>query len=299
MSDHFELDSWKSVQSNSGQWFNAIELLGAGGNAATFLAYSTSPQKGVLYAIKVFRKLSKPERLESFKDELQFLRNCDHPSILRVFDEGIYYDKNPFIVMEYLPQTLRTAMKSPIFLAWKISYAMQLLSALDYLGELDPPVVHRDIKPENIFIKGQSCVLGDFGLIKRLDNDDEQDKEILKESLGVGMPRRYRTPDLVSYLRGDAKLTSKSDVFQLGLVISELFTGKNPTKPYQNFTDSLELNPLGQIPSSMGGLIAPIIKDMLSMNPHDRPTPRQLLDRWETAFKRVVDQVHVIDDRAF
>jgi serine/threonine-protein kinase len=299
MSDHFKLDSWKSVQADSGQWFKAIETLGAGGNAATFLAYSTTPQKGVLYAIKVFRKLSKPERRESFKDELKFLRTCDHPAILRVFDEGVYNDKNPFIVMEYLPQTLRVAMRSHIFIAWKISYAMQLLSALDYLGGLNPPVVHRDIKPENIFIKGQSCVLGDFGLLKRLDDDDEQDKKILKESLGVGMPRYYRTPDLVAYLRGDEKLTSKSDVFQLGLVVAELFTGRNPAKSYRNFTDDVELNPLGNIPSAMGGLIASIIKDMLEVDPNNRPAPRQLLDRWETAFTRVVDLVHNIENRAF
>jgi serine/threonine protein kinase len=299
MSDHFELKPWKCLQAKSGQWYKSIEVLGTGGNAATFLSYSTEPQKGGLFAIKVFRRLSKPERRESFADELEFLRGVSHPAIVRVFDYGVYYDKNPFIVMEYLPQTLRAAMRSRVPIAWKISYTMQLLFALDFLGQLDPPVVHRDIKPENIFIKGQSCVLGDFGLLKRLDDDDEQDKEILKESLGVGMPRGYRTPDLVAYLRGDAKLTSKSDIFQLGLVVAELFTGRNPAKKSQDFRDEVELKPLGKIPSSMGRLIAPIIKDMLAVNPDNRPTPRQLLDRWETAFIKCVDQVHIIDDRAF
>lgn len=299
MSDHFKLDSWKSIQSRSGQWYKAVELLGSGGNAATFLAYSTSPEKGILYAIKVFRRLSKPERLESFADELEFLKQCDHPAILRVYDEGTYYDKNPFIVMEYLPQTLRIAMRSRLSIVLKVSFAMQLLSALHFLSQLPVPVVHRDIKPENIFIKGVSSVLGDFGLLKRLDVFDDIDKEVLKESLGVGMPKRYRTPDLVSYLNGASQLTEKSDVFQLGLVLAELFTGKNPSRPYRKFEDPVVLSQIGRIPSKLGRTIALVIKDMLEIDPNNRPTPSEALDRFETAWIKVVDQSHQLEDRSF
>ena len=89
MADHFELETWKSVQADSGRWYKSIELLGTGGNAATFLACCTStPLKGLLFAIKVFRRLSKPERRNSFLEEARFLRTCDHPSVMRVFDEG-------------------------------------------------------------------------------------------------------------------------------------------------------------------------------------------------------------------
>jgi hypothetical protein len=61
MSDHFKLDRWKSLQADSGFWYESIELLGTGGNAATFLAFCTSPpNKGLLFAIKVFRRPFKP-----------------------------------------------------------------------------------------------------------------------------------------------------------------------------------------------------------------------------------------------
>jgi serine/threonine protein kinase len=101
----------------------------------------------------------------------------------------------------------------------KISIALQLLSALAYLERQTPPVVHRDIKPQNIFFKGRSAVLGDFGLMKRVADSDDG---AYKESLGAGMPFRYRTPDQVAYLNGQTALTPKSDVFQLGRVQSQI-----------------------------------------------------------------------------
>lgn len=299
MKDHFKLSRWKSVKCDNDHWYSAIELLGTGGNAATFLAYSTTaPRKGQLVAIKVFRRLSKPERKQTFLAETEFLKTCNHPAILRIYDQGTYYDNNPFLVAEYLPSTLRTAMRRKIPMIEKIVYAMHLLSALDYLNTLDVPVVHRDVKPENIFLRGGSCVLGDFGLMKRLDGQFEQDREILKESVGPGMPWFYRSPDLVAYLNGELELTTKSDVFQLGLVLAELFTGRNPFRPTANFTDPIELEPLRAIHGRMRDEMSRLISRMLVFNPAKRPTARQLLNGWERVFREVVSDLHNIEGRA-
>jgi serine/threonine protein kinase len=140
-----------------------------------------------------------------------------------VYDEGTYYDDNPFVVMEYLAQTLAEVMRASCGVVKKVAYACQLVSALAYLDSRDTKVVHRDIEPANIFVKGGSCVLGDFGLMKLLNNEVEEDLEIVKESVGVGMPRFYRTPDLVACLNGESGITTKSDVFQHGLVLAHLF----------------------------------------------------------------------------
>ena len=87
-------------------------------------------------------------------------------------------------------------------------------------------VVHRDIKPSNIFIKDNSAILGDFGLVKEVGNDDENDADDFKGYFA--MPKSYRTPELVAYAKSEASICYESDVFQLGLVLCELFTGKNP-----------------------------------------------------------------------
>lgn len=300
MADHFQFDPWKSIKADSGTWYKAIQLLGVGGNAATFLALCTSgPRKGLFFAIKVFRKLSKPERKQSFLEEAKYLRTCDHPSIMRLFDEGTYYDHNPFIVLEYLPKTLTDVMRGGCRIIDKISYAMQLTSAIGYLSGQEPPVVHRDIKPGNIFIKGDACVLGDFGLMKRLDHTGEEDKSILKESIGAGMPYYYRTPDLVDYLLGKAALSSKTDVFQLGLVLAHLFTGRNPHIAKEDFTAPIELEHLGTIPGEFGASIAGLIRRMLILDPSKRPAASELEDGWQGVFHDSVELARKLEGRVF
>lgn len=300
MTDRFELEHWKSLKSDSETWYESIELLGTGGNAATFLAYCTSPpMKGLLFAVKVFRKLSKPERKTSFLEEAQFLKGCDHPAIMRVYDEGTYYDDNPFVVMEYLPNTLAEVMRADCGIVEKVAYSCQLISALSYLDSLEPKVVHRDIKPANLFVKGGSCVLGDFGLMKLLTGKDDEDREIVKESIGAGMPRYYRTPDLVAYLKGESGITTKSDVFQLGLVLTQLFTGWNPLKATREFTDPIELGDVGNIPSGLSGGISSLLNRMLEIDPEKRPTAGELVDPWQGVFRNAVDLAHKLEDRAF
>ena len=298
MSDFFHLDVGQSIQSAKGVWYRNLQLLGAGGNAVTFLAVATSGQnRGVLFAIKVFRKLSRPERREGFLKEISFLESCEHPSIVRVFDTGVFRNDYPFFVAEYLPQTLhqvlRTADTSVVV---KISFALQLLSALAYLETLEPPVIHRDIKPRNVFVKGRSCVLGDFGLMKRMDTSP--DEGFLKESLGAGMPYPYRSPDQVAYLKGVAPLSAKSDVFQLGLVLAEMFTGKNPERAAQDLDEPVVLDALGTVPGALSGAIVSAINRMLERDPTARDPASRLLAPWEGVFKNAVKSAYALEGRA-
>jgi serine/threonine protein kinase len=98
MDDRFYLDVDQSVLSESKVWYRNLQLLGSGGNAATFLVVATSgDHRGVPFAVKFFRKLSRPECQASFLAEMRFLRTCNHPTIMRVFDAGVFYN-NPFFV---------------------------------------------------------------------------------------------------------------------------------------------------------------------------------------------------------
>jgi serine/threonine protein kinase len=301
MADAFFLDLGQSVQSETGVWYRNLQLLGTGGNAVTFLVVATSgPHRGVPFALKVFRRLSKPERRDNFLAEMRFLRQCDHPSIMRVFDSGTFQDRHPFFVAEYLPDTLENVIRAgELPVAVKVSCALQLLSALTYLASRNPPVVHRDIKPQNVFLKGRSCVLGDFGLMKLLDQSAEsEDREVLKESVGLGMPWRHRSPDQVLYLQGQRRLTTTTDVFQLGLVLAELFTDRNPEKPAAA-VDPVELEPLGRIGGFLAGPISSVLARMLTLNPDERETADRFLPPWEGIFRSAVERAHSLEGRAF
>jgi serine/threonine protein kinase len=298
--DSINLSIDQSLQAESGTWYRNLQVLGRGGNAATFLVVATSgPYRGVPFAVKIFRRLSKPERRDNFLQEMKFLGTCSHPSVLRIFDTGIFYGEHPFLIAEYLPRTLYQIIRADsASVIERICFATQLLSALAYLNDLVKPVIHRDIKPQNILIKGHSCVLGDFGLMKWADVDIAEDQVFFKESLGFGMPARYRTPDQVAYLKGESALTTQSDVFQLGLVLAELFTGRNPEKPSAEFMNAVELESLSWVRGGLGRVIANVIIQMLQPDPAARPSAAKLLNVWEGIFREAVARSHALEGRA-
>ena len=153
--------SWRDIT------YEAVRDADTGGIGKVSLALATDgPNKSVLFAVEVISPDS-PEK-EHWKQavmrELHVLRDCSHPAVVKVFDEGVLGDGRPFFVMEYLPSTLWEAMKAgSLDETGKVSIVMQLLSALDYLSRRDPYVVHRDIKPKNIFSAGEAAQAANAG----------------------------------------------------------------------------------------------------------------------------------------
>jgi serine/threonine protein kinase len=303
MTDHFTLDPGKGSQSSSGVWYRCVQTLGAGGNAVAFLVLCTSGSNtGALFALKVFRRLSAPDRRDKFLQETRLLFKLSHPCILRVYDEGVFHASAgdyPFVVAEYLPNTLQQLLQRDIPFIEKLAFSMQLLSALAHLAEQKPQILHRDIKPANIFIKGRSCVLGDFGLMKFLDGNSATDRDVFKESIGPGMPFFYRTPDLVAYARNEADVTVKSDVFQLGLVLAQLFTKWNPCNRAEDRLSPVELNRIEDIPGKLGASIGSALNRMLTMKPETRPSAAELFGQWQANFFDAVLHQHALEGQAF
>lgn len=294
----------QSIRSKENEWYKCVQHLGTGGNAVTFLVISTSgTNKGSLFALKIFQRVSDADRLQKFYKEIEFLEKCSHPSIMKVYDSGEFVvssQSHPFVVMEYLPTHLQAEMKRGMLdMTAKISLATQLMSALAYLDNQNPKIIHRDVKPQNIFVKGKTCVLGDFGLMKVCaegvtDTDDDR-KDMASY---IGMPFYYRTPDLVSYTKGESVVTTASDIFQLGLVLTELFSGRNPCKMPKDKLDPVALESISRIPGDLGVRIYRILESMLAMTPQDRPAVTILLDRWNGVFESAVEMAHALNGRA-
>jgi serine/threonine protein kinase len=301
----FDLPFRSALPSPAGGIYVTLQRLGIGGSAETYLVQASKGRHPeLLFALKLFRRRTRPQWRDTFLREHAFLHTCDHPAVMRVFDEGLYLEDHPFTVAEYLPHTLAAelpAIRARALTVEKLSYASQLLAALDYLARPEIAVVHRDVKPENIFLKGGSCVLGDFGLMKRHDPDPAADRPVLKESLGWGMPRAYRTPDLVAYLQGGPPPTPRSDVFQLGLVLAELFIGMNPLKPIEGdaFTAPVELTPLDTILGDLGNSIRTLIQQMLTLDRDSRPAAADLLGSWQELFLEAARRAYALNGQVF
>lgn len=295
------------ISSISKVYYRVLQQLGAGANSIVYLVLSLGgPFQGVLFALKVFTKVADKERLERFAQEAKFLEECNHPAIMKIYDNGVYTDRAPsgdkdypFVIAEYLPETLQDKLRVKMPIAEKLSNTLHLVSALSHLHKSSPAVMHRDIKPANIFIKGRSCVLGDFGLMKFDKSPGTPEGDILRQSHGPGMPRNYRTPDLVDYAKTGTGLTTKTDVFQLGLVLAEMFCGRNPCKQTNERLSPVELEEIGNVSSIHGERIRGIIREMLQIDPSKRPAAIDLIDSWEGVFREVVVQLSQIEGRVF
>lgn len=293
----------QSLESETGNFYKVLNFLGKGGNAFSYLVVCTSgSNRGLLFVAKVLYNLSSPKRIERFDRETTFLKTTTHPSILRHHDSGKYIIKRdnttyPFIITNYMPETLELCIKkNSIGFREKVLFSCNLLNALIYLR--DKKIIHRDIKPGNIFIDNHNAILGDFGLMKDLSCNDpsqiEDDIQCLNESLThgeagyVAMPHFYRTPELVKFANGEDTLHIESDVFQLGLVLAEMFTGNNPLIP-GDIKSQVRLNRIGKIKDSgkHSGLVFNSIKGMLSLDYSKRPLPNSILDHFLLIYEDI------------
>ncbi len=198
--------------------FQIIEVLKKDEHAAVFLANHIYLAKKIILKILNTQKISDQSLVERFKREAKILAKLDHPHIIKVLDFGMHKEYF-YISFEYIEGvSLRNLMKKEeLSFEQKKHLTVQLLKGLHYAHHHQ--IVHRDIKPENVFIDANlNAKLGDFGLAL-----SAEDNFVTNPYSIVGTPS-YMSPEQV---RG-AKLTAQSDLFSVGVLLFELFTGKNP-----------------------------------------------------------------------
>ena len=153
------------------------------------------------------------QTLERFRNEVRTARRISHPNVCRVFDIGQTEDQ-VFLSMEYvdgedLGSLLRRIGRLPTDKAAEIARKICAGVAAAH----DKGVLHRDLKPANIMLDGRGEILiMDFGLAGLAH-------EI--EDYRSGTPA-YMAPE---QLAGE-EVTARSDIYSLGLVLYEVFTGK-------------------------------------------------------------------------
>ncbi len=198
--------------------FEIIEILKKDEHASVFLANHIYLSKKIILKILNTEKIADNSLVERFKREAKILARLDHPNIIKVLDFGTSKEYF-YISFEYFEgESLRNLLKkNNLTTEQKEMLMAQLLKGLDYAHSYK--IIHRDIKPENIFVNASfQLKIGDFGLaLSAEDNLVTQPYSI------VGTPG-YMSPEQI---RGE-KLTDKSDLFSAGVVLFEMYTGKNP-----------------------------------------------------------------------
>jgi eukaryotic-like serine/threonine-protein kinase len=154
-----------------------------------------------------------PPRLARFHGEVRTARQVSHPNVCRVYDIGVA-DGRHFLSMEYvdgedLASLLRRIGRLPSDKG--VEVARQLCAGLAAAHERG--VLHRDLKPANVMIDGAGHVrLTDFGIAGAASTGAD---------VRAGTPG-YMAPEQLA----GREVSVKSDLFALGLVLYEVFTGK-------------------------------------------------------------------------
>ncbi len=199
--------------------YRVIGLLGRGGMGEVYRADDL--KLGQPVALKFLPpKLSEdPVRREHFFAEVRITRQLSHPNICRVYDIGEVEGRH-FLSMEYIDgEDLASLMKRIGHLSNEkaLDIARQLVAGLSVAHERG--VLHRDLKPANIMLDGHGRVrITDFGLAIAAE-DESQTEEI------AGTPA-YMAPE---QLAGKGA-TVRSDIYSLGLILYEIYTGKKAFK---------------------------------------------------------------------
>ena len=202
-----------------------------------------------------------PARLTQLHAEVRMARQVSHPNVCRVYDVG-EIDGHTFLSMEYvdgedLASLLRRIGRFPQDRA--IELARQICAGL--AAAHDRGVVHRDLKPANIMLDGGGRIrITDFGLAGTSG-----------ESLRAGTPA-YMAPE---QLAGN-EVTPRSDIYALGLVLYELFTGQRALDA-QNMAELIAKREQGTItpPTALVRDLDPSIERVifrcLESDPRQRP----------------------------
>lgn len=255
-----------------GARYEIISELGAGGMGAVYKAHDHELNETV--ALKVI----KPEffdadgqALELLKSEIRLARRITHPNVLRTHDFG-EVNNVPFISMEYvrgitLKHLLRQKGSLPLSAGLRV--ARQLSAGI--AAAHSEGVLHRDIKPDNLILQqtGNSKLM-DFGIAQKTRGDTSHDGMV------VGTPR-YASPEQLQGLPTDAG----TDIYATGVVMYELFTGRNPFSGRsieQLLRQKLELPP----PPSASNPALPmelsdIVMQCLAAERTDRPASADIL----------------------
>jgi branched-chain amino acid transport system substrate-binding protein len=204
--------------------YRIVRLLGQGGFGAVYRVWDL--HLNAPFALKENLDTS-PEAVRQFAREAQILANLHHSNLPRVTDHFSLPDQGQYLVMEYVEGEDLEEMRSKSACQpagslpeeQVLPWMSQILDALEYLHNQNPPIIHRDIKPANIRITPQGrATLVDFGIAKIFN-------PVLKTTVGA----RAITPGfspLEQY--GQAATDARSDIYALGATLYVLLTGRTP-----------------------------------------------------------------------
>jgi serine/threonine-protein kinase len=209
--------------------YQVMKKLGEGGMSYVYLAKEISSGETVAIKVLAPRLASDKSSVERLRREAGLAMRLDHPNVCRILrlgesEDGLIYLVMPFLKGELLSD--REVRGGPMDMTLGVTLLKQMCAGLHHAHELQ--IIHRDLKPENVMLvpddagNVERAVVMDFGLAKERRADPAIAK-LTATGIILGTPE-FMSPEQI---RGKP-LDARSDIYALGIVAFEMFTGKLP-----------------------------------------------------------------------
>lgn len=264
--------------------YQIISQLGKGGMSSVYKAKHTLMDR--IVAIKILVASDVPS-LKRFQLEAKLVSSLKHHNIVTVYDFGVSFKGQPYLVMDYLEgrnlaDEIRKETRLDLVRATWIF--CQACDALNLAHKRD--LIHRDLKPSNFMLVDEEqhddvVKLLDFGIAKHITMPKTEAAQLTQPGQVLGSPI-YMSPEQCIGSRLDAR----SDIYSLGCVMYETLTGKPPLVGVDVF-DTIQRH-IHETPRSFASIdpelisipeqIEKIVLKCLQLDPADRY--QTILELW-------------------
>ena len=254
--------------------YELLEHIGGGGMADVYKAHDTILDRMVAVKILHAQLANDEEFLEKFRLEAKGAARLSHPNIVGIYDVGHDAGKY-FIVREYIAgETLkkrvqregRLSVEESLRIAKEIARALREAHANN--------LVHCDIKPHNILVTADGRVkVADFGIARAVTSSTMTYNGNIVGSVHYFSPEQAK----------GTKITPKSDIYSLGVVLYEMLTGELPFTGETTVSIALkhlqeEPKPIGQYDYTLPPMVEAIVQRTMAKNPSERPNSDELIE---------------------
>ncbi|WVZ90755.1 hypothetical protein U9M48_037026, partial [Paspalum notatum var. saurae] len=265
--------------------FSEANLLGKGSFGMVYKC--TFQDDGTIAAVKVFN-LEQSGSTRSFVTECEALRTVRHRCLIKIITccSSINNHGQEFkaLVFEFMPngslcdwlhpKSGMPTVTNTLSLAQRLDISVDIMDALDYLhNHCQPSIIHCDLKPSNILLaEDMSARVGDFGISRILPERASKTPQNSNSIIGIRGSIGYVAPEY-----GEGSFVSTlGDVYSLGILLLEVFTGRSPTDDM--FRGSLDLHKFSAdaLPERIWEVVD--TKMWLHTDPYDNTTRSRIED---------------------
>jgi serine/threonine protein kinase len=202
--------------------YRVVRSLGGGGMKLVYLAEDLRLAGRTCALAEMVDSITNPDlqqqAVAAFQREADMLAQLANEHIPRIFDRFSEANRH-YLVMEYIDGvTLEDELRDnggKLPPAQVIEIALQILATLEYLHNLEPPVIYRDLKPSNVMVTSNGMAkLIDFGIARHFA---PLSNATMIGTQGYAPPEQYR-----------GRVELRSDLYALGATMHHALSGRDP-----------------------------------------------------------------------